>query len=1096
MPALKIYGRRWHMATDMMPIPALFAIVIHTIWIILFGPLVGAYHVFSPDLKCHTTGREYQAICGGFLAIYSISWIFEVALFYVGCRGTPLEVQKRKACIPLLYVMTFLWVAQIAFAIYGTAIVHNKYPECWSGSEGHSVRHIAQSMTYSTWAFTALLIVAVFSIYNAFPEHSKQENWEKRCLCVSWLCGCAQDVKQDVDGRGAPLPSIAQWISGLFGNVDLAPSDITAALVLAAAAQRRRRKNRIKKALNPIMKAASNAATSTTTDQVSDLDTASVDERSNLEDDDDDKSLPDIPEGEEDLEAPPAKRHQKSGQLNPETNGHAPVAMPDNYPEEWKKKFAEGYQQTAETIDQVDTVSRANTGKATPPPERTQERRSKQDTGNALPHADTHASGGVAAEHVTADEAAEDEQLQKSSKGLKRTVNANGSGYAIHDDGIENGQPNSRRRTSDSECSIVTPFAAASLERAPTVVSLSQIDPEVLADASGVPRPVGLDGVDLPSSFERAESVASEHDYMTLGPDGVPIAGLLQAGMNEPSGTLGAPSELSLQHTTYSGKIVDDHGVPLTDTAHPELANIGESDLIGPDSKPTDDMGRAASLAVPLERQISFKFPTVITPSEQAEGLRHIDNGEEGMEQVLTAKQAAKAYAGSFNAVELDDLEVATHYVKYAVAAYAIIPVTDHPEKNAIRRSPVTCGICAKKVITGDTITADIIKLAELDPDELLYWSHDNRALSHLPYMIILDKEKKSVVVAIRGTQSIADLVTDAVVHPEPMESWVPQDYVKQHGALGAVFGHAGMVASAEAILKDMEDHGVLQTLLHGEEYQDQEDEASGEGVGAKMAKALDGKNYQLVITGHSLGAGTAALIGLKLKDRFPDVRTWAFNPPGGLVSRNLNRVLDTFCTSLVVGKDMVSRGTVNNLSRLMDEMVTALARCRYHKLHVIMGGWWWKERRPAPDALFCSYKAIPREARAVLERYHVAQERKGRALNMYPPGRIIFLRPIKVRKKRKSGEEGHKIEKRWDAVWVSPREVVGEGILVSKRMLEDHLSEKALIPALRFVAENHPQRLTKSSSKQAKQAREADRFEDNLNEIVVDKSPQMHVGS
>ena len=59
------------------------------------------------------------------------------------------------------------------------------------------------------------------------------------------------------------------------------------------------------------------------------------------------------------------------------------------------------------------------------------------------------------------------------------------------------------------------------------------------------------------------------------------------------------------------------------------------------------------------------------------------------------------------------------------------------------------------------------------------------------------------------------------------------------------------------------------------------------------------------------------------------DIRTWAFNPPGGLVSRNLNRVLDTFCTSLVVGKDAVSRGTVNNLSRLMDEMVTALARCR-----------------------------------------------------------------------------------------------------------------------------------------------------------------------
>ena len=53
--------------------------------------------------------------------------------------------------------------------------------------------------------------------------------------------------------------------------------------------------------------------------------------------------------------------------------------------------------------------------------------------------------------------------------------------------------------------------------------------------------------------------------------------------------------------------------------------------------------------------------------------------------------------------------------------------------------------------------------------------------------------------------------------------------------------------------------------------------------------------------------------------------------------------------------------------------------------------------------------------------------------------------------------------------------------------MLEDHLSEKALIPALRFVAENHPQRLAKSTSNQAKKAKDADKFEGNLKEIVVD---------
>lgn len=85
---------------------------------------------------------------------------------------------------------------------------------------------------------------------------------------------------------------------------------------------------------------------------------------------------------------------------------------------------------------------------------------------------------------------------------------------------------------------------------------------------------------------------------------------------------------------------------------HPILQAAVEGELIGPDSKPTDDLGQAMSLAVPLERQISFKFPTVITPSEQAEDLRHI--GDDKSEQVLTAKQAAKAYAGSCLSVFTD----------------------------------------------------------------------------------------------------------------------------------------------------------------------------------------------------------------------------------------------------------------------------------------------------------------------------------------------------------------------------------------------------------------------------------------------------------
>ena len=40
--------------------------------------------------------------------------------------------------------------------------------------------------------------------------------------------------------------------------------------------------------------------------------------------------------------------------------------------------------------------------------------------------------------------------------------------------------------------------------------------------------------------------------------------------------------------------------------------------------------------------------------------------------------------------------------------------------------------------------------------------------------MLALDRPTKSVVVAIRGTVSVADLATDMLADPEPMEEWLP----------------------------------------------------------------------------------------------------------------------------------------------------------------------------------------------------------------------------------------------------------------------------------------------------------------------------------
>ena len=51
--------------------------------------------------------------------------------------------------------------------------------------------------------------------------------------------------------------------------------------------------------------------------------------------------------------------------------------------------------------------------------------------------------------------------------------------------------------------------------------------------------------------------------------------------------------------------------------------------------------------------------------------------------------------------------------------------------------------------------------------------------------------------------------------------------------------------------------------------------------------------------------------------------------------------------------------------------------------------------------------------------------------MDMFPPGRVVFVRPIKQVNPR-----GRKRErKQWDTVWVQPTEIIAEGILISPRV-------------------------------------------------------------
>ena len=43
-------------------------------------------------------------------------------------------------------------------------------------------------------------------------------------------------------------------------------------------------------------------------------------------------------------------------------------------------------------------------------------------------------------------------------------------------------------------------------------------------------------------------------------------------------------------------------------------------------------------------------------------------------------------------------------------------------------------------------------------------------------------------------------------------------------------------------------------------------------------------EDFDIVCVGHSLGAGTAAILAIMLKQEFPNTKCFAYSPPGGLL--------------------------------------------------------------------------------------------------------------------------------------------------------------------------------------------------------------------
>eukprot|EP00118_Oscarella_pearsei_P016191 m.152726 g.152726 ORF g.152726 m.152726 type:complete len:673 (+) comp38605_c0_seq1:15-2033(+) len=270
------------------------------------------------------------------------------------------------------------------------------------------------------------------------------------------------------------------------------------------------------------------------------------------------------------------------------------------------------------------------------------------------------------------------------------------------------------------------------------------------------------------------------------------------------------------------------------------------------------------------------------------------------------------------DSTQANSFEKAAYYMKYALAAYGWMFFVYESLLTGFCRLCPGCQCCChhdKQRVSGDNCcqceTAAIRQTLNIEEDDLIYVNFHNGTYEPAFYVAV-DHERKVVIVSCRGTLSLSDALTDVTASRKPME--VECIDLKFHA-------HEGMLKAANYVLKELNDKGLLTEAF------DRAKQVSSE------------VDYNLVVVGHSLGAGTASLLAILLRSAHPEwnVTCFAYSVPGLMVSEKAVPYTKEFITSVVLGKDVVSHINFANLYRLRDTMREEAEQARSPKCNILL---------------------------------------------------------------------------------------------------------------------------------------------------------------
>ncbi|XP_007186805.2 diacylglycerol lipase-beta isoform X3 [Balaenoptera acutorostrata] len=405
-----------------------------------------------------------------------------------------------------------------------------------------------------------------------------------------------------------------------------------------------------------------------------------------------------------------------------------------------------------------------------------------------------------------------------------------------------------------------------------------------------------------------------------------------------------------------------------------------------------DDRTRVAFSST-AELFSTYFSDTDLVPSDIAAGLALLHQQQDNIRNNQEPDEVVSHSPGSSQEADLDaELENCHHYMQFAAAAYGW-PLY-------IYRNPFT-GLCR---IGGDCCRSRTTDYDLVGGDQLTCHFGSILQTTGLQY-------RDFIHVSFHDK----DILTDLSAESEPLDlECEVQD----------CWAHKGICQAARYVYRRLINDGILSQAF-------------------SIAP-----EYRLVIVGHSLGAGAAALLTIMLRNPYPQVRCYAFSPPRGLLSKSLCEYSKTFIVSLVLGKDVIPRLSLTNLEDLKRRILRVIAHCNKPKYKILLRGCWYELFGGHPEDLPTELDGGDLTQPLLGERSLLAHgsptysfssdsplESPSKYPPLYPPGRIIHLEEVGT-----SGRFSCYPAARYSVKWSHESEF--SKILIGPKMLTDHMPD------------------------------------------------------